>query len=29
MEFKQESSTKRIKEFLDLVENDKIEIRHY
>ncbi|HAN41220.1 MAG TPA: hypothetical protein GX398_05885 [Candidatus Cloacimonetes bacterium] len=29
MDFKQESSTKKIKEFLDLVENDKIEIRRY
>lgn len=29
MEYKQETSTKKIKEFLDLVENHKIELRHY
>ncbi len=29
MQFKQESTTKKIKEFLDLVENHKIDIRHY
>lgn len=29
MKFKQESSIKKIKEFLDLVENHKIELRHY
>jgi len=29
MEFKSESDKKKIKEFLDLVENHKIEIRHY
>lgn len=29
MQFKQESATKKIKEFLDLVENHKVDIRHY
>lgn len=29
MEFKQESSVEKIKEFLNLVENHKIELRHY
>lgn len=29
MVFKQESTAKRIKEFLDLVENHKLELRHY
>ncbi len=29
MTFKQENSAKKIKEFLDLVENHKIELRHY
>lgn len=29
MQYKQESSTKKIKEFLSLVENHKVDIRHY
>ncbi|MCB5229557.1 MAG: hypothetical protein GX122_05125 [Candidatus Cloacimonetes bacterium] len=29
MEYKQEQNIKKIKEFLDLVENHKIELRHY
>jgi len=29
MVFKQENSSKKIKEFLDLVENHKIELRHF
>ncbi|HNX37131.1 MAG TPA: hypothetical protein PL124_01885 [Candidatus Cloacimonadota bacterium] len=29
MTFLQETDTKRIREFLDLVENHKVEIRHY
>jgi hypothetical protein len=29
MVFKQEASTKKIKEFLELVENHKLELRHY
>lgn len=29
MQFRQENEAKKIKEFLDLVENHKIDIRHY
>lgn len=29
MQFREEKDSKRIKEFLDLVENHKIDIRHY
>ncbi len=29
MQFKQENSAKKIKEFLSLVENHKVDIRHY
>jgi len=29
MQFKEEKNTKRIKEFLDLVENHKVELRRY